>query len=536
MRDPWRHQPICLPTEVQAIVSGSSLRFRDTACWCIACLIAVNLLAAPSNAELQVDATSHARVGDGPLHAYVASVALPADGLWRIRAPESADSIRELYLVPAQPARLRQLGKRMYAALQERQVQAGRSQVQRGFEACRAFAQERDGVGPNSIDDFADDTRWKYLADHWAATHHRTRDLKDFMDDTPLEGPFVHLIPQVPFHFAEPAPPASVPFQRLPSAGVRKTVPKKDRLVLAFELRPFVDDGKHWVLFTDGSCEHLEIDPEFVKTQQIKIRPMMGKDEAEAAAQRPSLPYTLVLVASEPLASEPLTKPLQLEAYNQVLDQNLEIAWDAATASETAYNEIRTSIADARKFAWEPYMMASRGGVLNMWDQSAVANDPANDPAENPARSLSMFSVLGGRAAIEETLQLQTLTVTKSAQTEMVDVDSLVGVEVKSHPFEEMLGGQSGGSLEMARYVPPDRFFVYVGKPESISALLDTGAPFIASMGTALTGNCLQYNLESRYLARLGMTRDWVDAVLKSGLTSEMAVFAPICSSSTVPM
>ncbi len=138
-----------------------------------------------------------------------------------------------------------------------------------------------------------------------------------------------------------------------------------------------------------------------------------------------------------------------------------------------------------------------------------------------------MFSVLGGRAAIEETLQLQELRVTKSDEAATVDVDSLSGVEVKSHPFEEMLGGQSGGSLEMARYVPPDRFFVYVGKPESISALLDTGAPFIASMGTALTGNCLQYNLESRYLARLGMTRDWVDAVLTSGLTSEMAVFAP---------
>ncbi len=86
---------------------------------------------------------------------------------------------------------------------------------------------------------------------------------------------------------------------------------------------------------------------------------------------------------------------------------------------------------------------------------------------------------------------------------------------------------EPGGSLEMASYVPPDRFFVYVGKPESISALLDTGAPFIASMGTALTGNCLQYNLESRYLARLGMTRDWVDAVLTSGLTSEMALFTP---------
>ena len=161
--------------------------------------------------------------------------------------------------------------------------------------------------------------------------------------------------------------------------------------------------------------------------------------------------------------------------------------------------------------------------MLNVWDQSAVAQQPDR----NPRRNLSVFSVLGGRAAIEETLQLQELQVTASDESATVDVDSLSGVEVTSHPFEEMLGGEAGGRLEMASYVPPDRFFVYVGKPESIPALLDTGAPFIASMGTALTGNCLHYNLESRYLARLGMNRDWVDAVLQSGLTSEMAVFTP---------
>ncbi len=146
---------------------------------------------------------------------------------------------------------------------------------------------------------------------------------------------------------------------------VRKTVPKKDRLVLAIELRPFVDDGKHWVLYTDGNCERVAIDPELIKTQQVKIRPMTGKDQAKVVAQRPNLKYTLVLVASEPVAD-----PLQLNAYNQVLDQNLEISWDAATGSETSYKDIRKTIADAREFAWKPYLLAGSGGVLNIWDQS----------------------------------------------------------------------------------------------------------------------------------------------------------------------
>ena len=491
---------------------------------CIACLLAVNLLSISGRAEPRVDATSHAQVGDGPLHAYVGTISLPADGLWRIRAPEAANSIRELYLMPNQPSRLRQLGKRMYAALEERQIQSGRWQVQMGFEACRQFAQEGNGSGPKAIGDLAGDKRWDYVAKSWDSAHYRTRELSDLLDEQPLKGPFVHLIPGVRFDFADPQPrpdrsgEASVPVEATPHKTVRKAVPKKNRAVLAFELRPFVDDGKHWVLYTDGSCERVAIEPELIESQQAKIRPISVKDQAKAGGKRPNLQYTLVLVASEPVAD-----PLQLNASNQVLDRDLEISWDTAAGSESSYDDLRKNIDDARKFAWTPYLLAGSGGVLNIWDQS----DQANQPDTNPRRTLSMFSVLGGRAAIEETLQLQELRVTESDDEATIDVDSLAGVEVRSHPFEEMLGGEAGGSLEMAQYVPPDRFFVYIGKPESISALLDTGAPFIASMGTALTGNCLHYNLEARYLARLGMTRDWVDTVLKSGLTSEMAVFTP---------
>ena len=146
---------------------GPTLTFWDTARWCFTCLMAVNMLAVPSKAEPQVDATSHARVGDGPLHAYVAAVSLPADGLWRIRAAESASSIRELYLMPTQPSRLRQLGKRMYAALEERQIQNSRWQVQMGFEACRQYAQDGKGVGPKLITDLAGDKRWKSVSERW---------------------------------------------------------------------------------------------------------------------------------------------------------------------------------------------------------------------------------------------------------------------------------------------------------------------------------------------------------------------------------
>lgn len=489
------------------------------------CLLVANAFAVSVEAEPQVTATRHARVGDVPLHGYVGTVSLPADGRWSIRAPDSVDAIRELYLTPSQPSRLRQLGKRMYAAMEERQIQAGRWQVQTGFEACRQFAQERDGVGPESIQDFAEDERWNHVVDQWDTTHYRLNEMADFIGENPPQGPFIHLIPNARFRFAdsksewneETTTRVDTPRTKGHRAE-RKTVPKKDREVLAFELRPFVDDGKHWVLYTDGDCERVAVAPELLRSQRATIRPMVTREDASVAVERPNVEYRMALVVSETLS-----EPLRLTAHNQVLDQTLEIEWDTKTASEEPYTKLRETVNDARRFAWRPYLLSGSSGVLDLWDQSGSANRPEQDPQ----RSLSMFSVLGGRAAIEETLQLQDLRTTDSGKAATIDIDSLAAVEVKSHPFEEMLGGDAGGNLEMAHYVPPDRFFLYVGKPESIPALLDTGAPFIASMGTSLTGNCLHYNLESRYLGRLGMTRDWVDAVLTSGMTSEMAIFSP---------
>ncbi|MDV6029976.1 MAG: hypothetical protein F9B45_07685 [Phycisphaera sp. RhM] len=472
----------------------------------VACLITLQLLTVSGKAETAVGDTSHGQIADGPLHAYVGTLALPADGLWRIRASESHAAVRELYLMPTEPSRLRQLGKRMYAALQERQIRNGRWQVQMGFEACRQYAQDGQGVGPGSIADLAKDKRWGYVAQRWGTANFRIEELSDFIDSEPLEGPFVHLIPNVRFQFS-PSQPKQ-----------RQTVARENRSVLAFQLRPFVDDGEHWVLYTDGQCERVAIDPQLIQTQQVKIRPIINRDGAKLAAEQPNLQYRLVLVSGEPLV-----QPLELQVDNQVLNTQQTIRWDATNGSESSYADLRQPLADARKFAWRPYAIAADGGVLQVWDQTGRTAQPDADPQRN----LSTFSVLGGRAAIEETLQLQQLRATDSGQTATIDVDSLASVEVKSHPFEKMLDGQPGGSLDMARCVPPDRFFVYVGKPESISALLDTGASFIASIGTTLTGNCLQYNLQSRYLARLGMTRDWVDAVLTSGLTSEMALFAP---------
>ncbi|MEM0926772.1 MAG: hypothetical protein AAGJ83_12100, partial [Planctomycetota bacterium] len=441
---------------------------------------------------------------------HVGELTLPSDGLWSLEDPIEIPAGCEIYLHPNEPGMLRRLGKRMYAALEERQIQSERWNLQGGFEDCRIFAQEHDGRGPKSLTQIyqqraeANRSTWR-----WGERATLIRQLRDRFDDDHLEGPCVHLIADVRFDF-QPVQTSDDDDQR----PVRRTVGRQDRKLLAFQLRPFINDGKHWVLYTDGSTERIEIDQDLLSREGVEIDPVTAGSSVET--QRPRIGYELVLKSPGPIPST-----IELAAYNQILDQSVAIRWETDRPEVVDADELKPALDRSREFAWKPYQSMGGGGVLSVW-RSASA--PANGNARRP---LSMFSVLGGRAAIEETLQLQNIDVTEDQQTADVDLASIKGVEVTSHPFEEMLGDQPGGELELANFVPADRFFVYAGNPESIPALFDSGAPFIASIGTSLTGNALRYDLVPKYLSRLGLSRDWLDSVLEAGLISELAVFAP---------
>ena len=47
------------------------------------------------------------------------------------------------------------------------------------------------------------------------------------------------------------------------------------------ELRPYVDDGKHWVLYTDGACVREPIDKQRIEHYRLTIRPVVDAAEDE---------------------------------------------------------------------------------------------------------------------------------------------------------------------------------------------------------------------------------------------------------------
>ena len=487
-------------------------------------LFAVLVLVTTVTAETQVDNTAAAPLGVGSSFVYQATVNLPAEGLWQPRDLEFQTNFRELYLIPSGSWRARQLGKRMYTVMETDAIKSGNWHIQDGYHDCKQFALEGTRVGPASMQELFDFQQSKKHASRWNSLERNSRDLADLFEKQ-IEGPFIHLIPRVKFEFTKqpPLPHELAQAKQGYRQPVRWKVPKEQRRPLAFEIRPLVDDNKHWMLYTDGSSERIAIDKDLLKRTGQTIRPLISKQERITANERKTIPYKFV-----GLADSLLSETFNIEVYNYVLNENQTLTWQIDTKTKTL-DKPRDVLMQARLIDWTPYLSQSSGTALHHWTNNSTRMRENN----RRGRTTSAFSILGGRAAVEETLQLQALRVQDQPEQASkdhnvsVDITSIEGVKVSSHPFKEMLAGKSGGELELANYAPQDRFFLYVGKPATVARMLDAGAPFIASAGAAFTGNSLNYGLEQRYLRQLGLSREQLDAILKAGLIREMAMFCP---------
>ncbi|MEZ6120725.1 MAG: hypothetical protein R3C28_29690 [Pirellulaceae bacterium] len=475
-----------------------------------------NLAECQEVVSVSADDTRYATQGDLPLHVYQGQLTLPSDGLWEVIVPEET-GVQECYLVPQDLSLLQNLGSRMYRVVEERNINSGRWQVQMGYEACKEFALKHDGQGPEAIVDIRDDNRWEYIAERWDSKPWQMEQLDQIVDHA-IDGPFVFLVPSAKFVFTKEPIAVNNPPEGTPK--FRTFVKQEDRTVLAFELRPFIDDGKHWVLYTDGNCERTDIDAQLLERHNAKVVSIVRQADIEQRHQSQQNEYTLTLTAQQPVQ-----RPLELTLRNSITQEEKSLRW--ALDSKQVLDDVRTSLMNARRFAWQNYAIAAPDSMLASWGVTDDLNDQDEANRNNRGQVASSFAILGGRAAIEETLQLQNVVATESNEADSVDIDSIKGVEVKSHPFDQMLKGQPGGSLEIAKLVPHDRFLVYVAQPDALLPFLDTGAEFIASTGMALSGNSLNYHLQQRYLDRLGMNRAWLEKVLESGLVEEMAMFSP---------
>jgi hypothetical protein len=432
-------------------------------------VILILALASPLRAAEPIVAAKTGTFTHGALGLTVvaAEVTLPA-GHWQVSAVVPAKVLEQVYLVPeAAPEGAPVAGRRMRLVETEKSIAAGRNPLFPLFFACREYAASHQGRGPDALSDL--DAR-RYAALRKTLEHY-------------FLVPGVAIAPQG-------RPPVSV----------------GPATVLAVELRPFVDDGKHWVVFNDGRVERRPIDPDLVAKHNLTITFVRAKDAAEAPSGAATIRHAVFALLRSPGAPA-----ATLTLAEQATGARTQVRWSLAGAAPGA-PQLLAEWARARAREWAP--LAARAPILQTWTARAselygAAPGAPSMPGmmREPVRTTDAFAILGGRAALSETLQLELLRPrTAGAEPATVPLSSLKGVEVKSHPFAEMLAGKEGA------------------KPAALFPLLEHGGDFLFRAGGLFTKSAVDDDVKGRYLRRLGLVEGQARRLLESGEVTELAL------------
>ena len=476
-------------------------------------------------AEPTVGNTASARREGSEYTIYQGEIELPTGGTWRVVS--TGDNVRQAYLTTEDAANNDEdvMGRRMAEALHAERNQMPQYALRNLYLPCQQHAQSHTNTGPSSFSNMVDSACLAFAQSH---TNGRPAALTNQINNTRraliattianpwqydrhspkvnLEGPFFFLIPNVEFAFDK----------------FRTTVIEhEDRKPLVLELHPYLDDGMQWVLFTDGACERVLIDPALVKAYNLTILPV----QKTAAATKTIVGMRLWQV----LAMQKGAGHIPLVLENSATTQRVSLTWNVSHAEESG-NAALAAFDRARAQCWQVMLLAGEPPmVMKTWLALANARTEEDSrPGRGRGEATSLFNVLGGRAAVEETLQLKLLSKgDHKADAPPIPVGTLTGVEVKAHPYEELLKGAPGGNLPLALVAPTNRLFVYVAWPEWTISLLNQGGDFLSRGSTVGTGSPVEYHLLGRYLGRFGMDEQWMETVLKAGLIQEMALFVP---------
>ena len=469
-------------------------------------LMGLALSVAVGAPEVTVQGTksfTHPKLG---LTAVRGEVDLPAEGIWEAVEPAEG-AVRSVYLLVPKEKFTEKRGEMAGRIEREKKIEQRRWRIQGFYGALQDYATRHDGVGPNTMADVA--------ADEKAPKYHKEAAGR-FEKEFTQQGILLFLVPQCPITTNRPARPAGQQPQAAPQ-------PPAQPQALLIELTPEVDDGKHYVLMSNGMCERRAIDAELLRKYNLTMK-LPAKVEPVAPADRTRYAITALRTGA--------AGPARITVRDFARTAEATCVWDVATAAAGEATVV-ADWAQARALSWALTGMTADAPVLRAWLRSGATYGadfaPLNpDAGRDRGRTTDVFNVLGGRAAIRETLQMQAVRGGGADGEAMVGIETVTGVQVKSHPYDEMVKAvPAGAGVPLSEFVPQDRFFVYFAKPAALTAFLGGGSEFIAQAGSMITRNCVDYNLAAKCLARLGTTDGFASSFLQGDNVSQAVLILP---------
>ena len=150
----------------------------------------------------------------------------------------------------------------------------------------------------------------------------------------------------------------------------------------------------------------------------------------------------------------------------------------------------------------------------------------------NQSGGPSLLALLGGRAAVDETLQLDRELPRQGQEKSAkppVPIASLHGIDTPPHPWKEMRSvGPQVTPPALADCVPLDRALLYLPRPKAALASLEGGgAAFLQRVSSFSGQGVLDTNIVTRMMEDLGLGSGRGRRLIESGAVREAVIFFP---------
>ena len=204
---------------------------------------------------------------------------------------------------------------------------------------------------------------------------------------------------------------------------------------LVIDLAPVIDDGKHWILRANRQVERVEIDPQLAEKHGLKITPQGPSHLARVNKGKATRSYHILARYAGNPARLPESVPLvAVEFYS---GKTLAVTWPLA--------EARSSDAPVAAWAeqrlWNLQSDFSLGApVIGHWTRAMGRQYqlPGGIPrlfsgggagVRGRPETTRAMGMLGGRAAIDETLQLQDLRLSNNNEKNREPTIAIADIE-----------------------------------------------------------------------------------------------------------
>lgn len=262
----------------------------------------------------------------------------------------------------------------------------------------------------------------------------------------------------------------------------------------------------------------------------------LGMIGPEAESAVPELIRTLAETDTE-LRDAAVVALDRIGPQTQTIPALLEAMRFGSLDSQAAAADKVRSFARVRMETWRNLLSQSDAPVLRNWlarHDELYGVAPSGDELSGRRAeddSPDYFDVMGGTAAIRETMQLELIDnpVTGLNDARTVSIDDVESVRVRSHPFDEMLedSRQAQRRVPLADIVPADRAFVWFRDIDALRRVFAGSADQFLRFESALAVKSVEYDLRQRYLDRLGLTENTLSRVEALAAIDDLAIVLP---------